>query len=244
MGEFMKLSKRLETLISMVPPSCLVLDVGCDHGYTAIELVRRGKARYAIASDVRKGPLQSARDHIRMADLSGCIKTICCSGIPGHFLKEIPGEKPAKDDVTCIIAGMGGLLMRDILKEAEEELDQIGTFLFSPQSDIRAFRKTLEEEKLRILDEAMLKEDGKYYVLILASHGFVKPMTEEERLFGPCLLAKRSPVLSDYLLKQRNVLSGIIKRIEGHGRPESRLREEEVRNELRLVEKVLRELDR
>ena len=45
------LPKRLETIISMVPPSSVIADIGCDHAYTSIALVARGIASSAIRSE-------------------------------------------------------------------------------------------------------------------------------------------------------------------------------------------------
>ena len=53
----MRLSKRLELLLSFVEPESRVADVGTDHGFIPVELVRRGIAYKAIAMDVRPGPL-------------------------------------------------------------------------------------------------------------------------------------------------------------------------------------------
>ena len=56
----MKLSKRLETVASFVPKGSNIADIGTDHGYVPIYLVREGQAEHAVAMDVRKGPLERA----------------------------------------------------------------------------------------------------------------------------------------------------------------------------------------
>ncbi|MCT7788661.1 MAG: class I SAM-dependent methyltransferase, partial [Lactobacillus crispatus] len=48
---------RLNTLAKMVDPGSRVADIGTDHAYLPIELVKNGKIDYAIASDVAEGPL-------------------------------------------------------------------------------------------------------------------------------------------------------------------------------------------
>ena len=69
----MKLSKRLETVASFVPKGSNIADIGTDHGYVPIYLVREGQAEHAVAMDVRKGPLERARAHVEEAGLGSRI---------------------------------------------------------------------------------------------------------------------------------------------------------------------------
>lgn len=239
----MKLSDRLETLIAMVPSSDLVLDVGCDHGYAAMEVIQRKISHYALASDLRPGPLSAAQQHIFDAGLTERIKTECCSGIPKDFEKlfqeSVPFHQP-KTKVTCLIAGMGGILMRDILLDGKEQLDHIDTFLFSPQSDLKLFRKGCQILGLIITDEEMVEEDGKFYVIIRADHGEKRAMTEKELLFGPVLLKKRHPVLKKYLIRRKTIINGIMNSLSGHAEsPENQERVRELQEEADLIDGIL-----
>ena len=74
-----RLSKRLECVIDLVPVGRPVLDVGCDHAFTSIALVERGICPYCVASDVRPGPLLAAEKNIRQAFLAERIRTVLCS---------------------------------------------------------------------------------------------------------------------------------------------------------------------
>ena len=65
----MKLSKRLQMNVSLVPQGARVADIGCDHGYAAIWLVETGTALRMIAMDINQGPLERAREHIRQNGL-------------------------------------------------------------------------------------------------------------------------------------------------------------------------------
>ena len=47
----MKLSKRLETVASMVTKGNRAADVGCDHGFVPIFLVESGISPLAVAAD-------------------------------------------------------------------------------------------------------------------------------------------------------------------------------------------------
>ena len=157
----MNLSKRLMAAVDMVTEGFAVLDVGCDHAYTSIELVRR-KSPCAVASDVRPGPLKAAGEHIAEAGLLDKIATVLADGVPRNITELLPENVPA----SLVITGMGGMLIIKILSEAEGLLERFDELILSPQSDIYAVRKFLEERGYVFVDEAEIFEDGKFYTLM------------------------------------------------------------------------------
>lgn len=198
-----QLPKRLETIIERMPASGCIADIGCDHAYVAIEAVRRGKAARALACDVRKGPLQQAAEHILCAGLAGKIETRLSDGLE----KVAPGEAD-----SVIIAGMGGPLMERIL---QGRLADFGHFVLSPQSEIPHFRRFLLAEGMRIDEETMLIDEGKYYVILNVSQradASSDPMyvTEEDFLYGGRLLRRLDPVLKSFLEKEKTRYEGIL----------------------------------
>ena len=55
------LPPRLRLIANWVPEGAYLADVGTDHGYLPTWLLLRGSIRGAIASDLRKGPLERAK---------------------------------------------------------------------------------------------------------------------------------------------------------------------------------------
>ena len=203
-----QLPKRLETIIERMPDSGCLADVGCDHAYVAIEAVRRGRAARALACDVRKGPLQQAAEHILCAGLAGKIETRLSDG-----LKQVaPGEAD-----TVVVAGMGGPLMERIL---QGRLGDFAHFVPSPQSEIPHFRRFLLAEGMQIDEETMLIDEGKYYVILNVSQradaAFSDSMyvTEEDFLYGGCLLRRLDPVLKSFLEKEKTRYEGILRQTD------------------------------
>ena len=98
----MKLSERLNTVVSFVKPGSRVVDVGTDHGYVPIELAQRGIIIHGLAMDVRKGPLERAKEHIRQYGLEDVIETRLSDGI--CQLQDHEAD-------TVIVAGKGGELV-------------------------------------------------------------------------------------------------------------------------------------
>lgn len=203
-----QLPKRLETIIERMPDSGCLADVGCDHAYVAIEAVRHGRAARALACDVRKGPLQQAAEHILCAGLAGKIETRLSDG-----LKQVaPGEAD-----TVVVAGMGGPLMERIL---QGRLGDFAHFVLSPQSEIPHFRRFLLAEGMQIDEETMLIDEGKYYVILNVSQRADAAssdsmyVTEEDFLYGGCLLRRLDPVLKSFLEKEKTRYEGILRQTD------------------------------
>ena len=206
----MELSIRLKTVAEAVTKGNRVADVGTDHGYVPIYLVKNNLSPAGIAMDVNKGPLEKAQEHIREEKLGGKIATRLGNGLA-------PLE-PGETD-TVIIAGMGGDLICKILKAKPEFLIEGKEFILQPQSEWFKIRR-------------LLKEDGKYYVIIKAEpawtqpqrlkhqqpsiHEYIKEISDTQvnqavsekdmesiyEQYGKYLIETKNPVLKEYLEKE------------------------------------------
>ena len=77
----MELSKRMRAVAGMVPHGYVAADIGCDHGFVSICLVREKICPRVIAADVRPGPLSRAKEHIAQSGLTGAIETVLSDGL-------------------------------------------------------------------------------------------------------------------------------------------------------------------
>lgn len=212
----MQLSKRLSAVAGFVTPGSRVADVGTDHGYVPIYLVETGRSPGVIAMDINEGPLLRAQQHIRDAGLGAYIQTRRSDGAAA--LKS--GEAD-----TLIAAGMGGPLMERILTQGREVLESCREFILQPQSEIREFRKYLQQNGFRIEQEEMVQEDGKFYPILRAVHGRMQWEREIDFRFGKLLLEQRHPVLLEFLRREQSVNRKIQERLAGNesGAGQSRL---------------------
>lgn len=233
----MELSRRLSAVAGMVTKGNVVCDVGCDHGYVSIYLVKQKISPQVIAMDVRKGPLSQADEHIRMYGLCDYIETRLSDGV----------DALAQDEAdTLILAGMGGRLMEGILTRGIEKVLKLKELILQPQSEIALFRKFLRENGFKIVDEDMVYEDGKYYPLMRVvplEQGAEADNAEEiEDLYGAILLAKRHPVLKQYLDFQQEKFNGLLNELTvlSETSEKSRKRKDEVKKEL-LLNQLARE---
>jgi len=228
----MKLSKRLEAIASMVPrlgaEGC-VADVGTDHGFVPIWLVQQGVCGRALAMDVRKGPLQRAREHILQYGLEKQIEPRLRDGLE----KLRPGEAQA-----VVIAGMGGELMLRILREGGPVRDTVSHWILSPQSEPALFRHGLEELGIRIVEETMVFEDGKYYPVIHGVPGVMHYEREYQYRYGDCLIRQKSPVLKELLERERSLYQGILGELAKQDGEGARRRRQEMQRELDEMEEA------
>lgn len=158
----MKLSKRLNAVVDLMESCGTLCDIGCDHGYVSIESVLKGRARYSIAADTAKGPLDIAKKNIYDAGLKDRASCILSDGF-----KRIPEDA----GIDCVvITGMGGRLIKSILKEGEASFDGFGSisqFILGPQSEPEALRNFLINElSLCIKKELCIEDEGKFYTLL------------------------------------------------------------------------------
>lgn len=175
---------RLNTLAKMVDENTRLADIGTDHAYLPIELVKEGKINFAIASDIAAGPLQNAKDDIQEAGLQDKIETRLGAG-----LETIKHED--KID-TVVIAGMGGKLMSQILEDADQNGFKFKNLVLEPNIGEAGVRVWLMNHNYKILDEDLIAEAGHTYELIKAELVKEKAsLTEEEIFFGPFILKRK-----------------------------------------------------
>lgn len=181
------LETRLAHLAAMVDENTRLADIGTDHAYLPIDLVKSGKIQFAIASDVAKGPLDNAKTDILEAGLSNQIQTRLGSG-----LETI---KPEDKIETVVIAGMGGKLMTDLLEAVKEKDELYPTLILEPNIGEPGVRKWLMEHNYQIIQEEIIDTAGHIYELIKAIlTDKMHQLSDKEILFGPFLLKEKNSV--------------------------------------------------
>jgi tRNA (adenine22-N1)-methyltransferase len=102
------LTPRLQQIADRIQPCACVADIGTDHAYLPVFLCMTQKAEKAIASDIRKGPLARAEATILRYGMQNRVETRLGGG----------ADTLQVGEADCIvIAGMGGLMIAEILKE-------------------------------------------------------------------------------------------------------------------------------
>ena len=183
------LSDRLLACCAFVRPGDRVADVGCDHGYLSIHLLQTGVASHVYASDVRQGPLSSAK---RNADTYGITEKI------DFFLSDGVQSLP-RDFDTLVCAGMGGDTMISILSAAPWLKSDRYRLILQCQSKTPDLRRYLSENGWEIKQETVLR-DGRflYTVMEVLWNPDAPRLTVGQCYFSPALCRCTAPEAAEY----------------------------------------------
>lgn len=182
------LSNRLKEVSTLVKKNARVVDVGSDHAYLPIYLLEQGIVDFAIASEVAKGPLSHSKGNILTHNLEHKIETRLGDGL---------ASINATDDIdTAVIAGMGGILITEILQRFKLTKDfEIKNLILQPNIGEPLVRQWLSDNNYLIKDEKILEEDGHIYEIISAEKSNeTSSYTREDYLLGPVLIQKHNNI--------------------------------------------------
>jgi tRNA (adenine22-N1)-methyltransferase len=189
------LSMRLERVAAHVPAGARLADIGSDHGYLPVALMRRGAITAAVAGEVALTPFRSAERTVRENDLAGQITVRLADGLAAI--------EPA-DAITAIsICGMGGETIRDILDSGKSHLSGQERLILQPNGGEQPLRQWLMDNDYRILCEELLRENRFDYEIIVAERAGPVIYSAEELYFGPLQMQARSPA---FLAKWQRLL--------------------------------------
>ncbi|MDD2959927.1 MAG: class I SAM-dependent methyltransferase [Lachnospiraceae bacterium] len=231
----MNLSKRLNAVANLVTPGNRLADVGTDHGYIPIELIKAGRIPWAAALDINKGPLQRAAEHIRREGLEKQIETRLSDGLAKVRVQEAD---------SVVIAGMGGGLTIQILERGEEILPSLKELILQPQSEIEKVRRWLENHDFSIQEEDMVLEDGKFYPMMRAVHGSMRLSGEIDAKYGPVLLHNKNSCLLEFLRWEAGIKEQVKERLQQSGGDSAAQRMLEVEQALRWNQEAQLEFEK
>lgn len=153
----MDISKRLKCIENLIDSCEVVADIGTDHAYLPIDLIKQKICIRAIASDINRGPVQKARKNISQENMN---KYIECRLGPG--LSTIK----CNEANVLIIAGMGGNLIRDIVETGIDVFKTAEYAVLQPVQNPEILRKYIYERGFSVINEELCFDENKYYEII------------------------------------------------------------------------------
>ena len=160
-----------------------LVDVGTDHAYLPAWLLQNCRAQFAyvIATDLREGPLDRARQTAREAGCHQDIDFRLCDGL---------AAVDAREADLIVIAGMGGETIVHILKNAPwsdwrgDDPMEDKVLVLQPMSSFPDLRGWLQANGFSIEEERLAREGDTLYTALLVRAGEMAPLTPPELWAG------------------------------------------------------------
>lgn len=156
----MKWNIRLQKIYDDVLPNAPMADIGTDHAYLPIRLKQQGICPHVILCDVSEGSLSKAK-----ADWAAVFPDLPADLRLGDGLTVL---KNGEAD-TVVLAGMGGLLMREILGKDLQKTRSFKRFILQPRSHPGELRYWLLKTGFTIEREQLAREGKKYWEILTVS---------------------------------------------------------------------------
>lgn len=183
----MILSKRLNSIVNMIPNSSNVIDVGCDHGLLDIYLSKY-KDCSCIASDISKKCIDKTNNNIIKYQASNII-TIVSDGLKNIAIK----------DEIIVISGMGTSTIKNIINGSINN-----DLIIQSNNDYSELREYFYHIGYSLFDEEVISDNNKFYITMYfkKKNGSI---SDDDILLGPFLKQKKSSIdYYKYLLDKYN----------------------------------------
>ncbi len=188
-----RLDPRLAAVASLVRPGNKVLDIGTDHAFLPCYLVQQGLCPSAAAADLRPGPLENAKATVADCGLSAQVETLLSDGLDAFGPQR---------DCTVVLAGMGGILISELLERTSWVRSETVQIVAQPMSHAEDVRRFFYENGFS-LEKEVCAVDGRHVYCAMAAH-FTGDVTVPSPAlpFGGLLFGQNDPAAKRFLDQQ------------------------------------------
>ena len=188
------LDPRLSLAFDLYDPCGLAADIGTDHAHLPAALLQRGRCQHMILTDISRSALDNARSEIIRLRLTDRVSFRLGDGL-----------SPVSETCGMIsIMGMGGRTIRDILLAGQSHLHG-AALLLSAHTDWHLIRSAVHTIGYHLDREEPCFAGGRYYLVLRARPGACSVTEQDIRLGGP-LFHSKSPVLTPFLKRRKDIL--------------------------------------
>ena len=190
------MTERLEKIFSVIPDCQVFADVGCDHGYLAKAVLKSGKCKKVILSDVSAKCLQKAKD-------------LLCEEIQNQTALAVvsDGFDNLPECDCALIAGMGGEEIISILKKAKTLPDLL---VLQPMKNSDKVRVATVELGYQVLTDFTFQVGRIFYDLMVLKVG-KDSLTPQEIAYGRTNLQTKPVGFVNKIKSKINSLSAVLK---------------------------------
>lgn len=212
------LSPRLALCAALTRPGRPIIDVGTDHAYLPIWLIKSGRISRAAACDINPGPLEAARRHAQRYQTGDGLRLVLSDGLR---------QLSPSDGDDIVLAGMGGELILRIVAETPWLRDGDRRLILQPMSMADKLRTGLRQLGFVLLEERAVLDSGKPYSAFSAVYAASPPETGPLYPYMGLLQPGDGAAVMAYAEKVARGLTGRLQGAEhnGDGRAAKELRE-------------------
>lgn len=157
---------RLDTIVSKLKGYNTLCDIGTDHGYVIKKAIDLGYVKDAIAADISIGPLNQAKSNL--------------ANYPVEFILSDGFENINIDYDVCVIAGLGGNTIYEIMKKAN---NLNAKYILVPNNHQPYLRERLADLGYKIIAETVVLEKNNFYFVMEVEKGTMN-LTKEDMYLG------------------------------------------------------------
>ena len=168
----MHLPLRLKTIGDLIKTGEKVADIGADHGLLELYLIATHPGIELVAIENKIGPYKNLQNTV------SCLKNVRLSLSDGLCAVD-------KDVTTVVLAGMGGLNIKNIIEANPLKLKRVNKIIVDAHRDQDIARKVIIAQGYKINQEIIVYEENKYYVIgEFIKEEIVPQYSEDELEFG------------------------------------------------------------
>lgn len=185
-------SERLKKIADYAIEGGTILDIGSDHAYLPIYLVKEELVSQAIAGEVVEGPYEKAKKEVANQALTNKISVRLGNGF--EVLKKNESIN------TVFICGMGGLLISEIIEKGEKQnkIPKNSRLVLQANNKEKELRVNLSHWNFQIIEESIVKENNKFYEIMVVKKVENQPIySKEEFSYGPILLKEKNSIFQE-----------------------------------------------
>ncbi|NLJ56500.1 MAG: SAM-dependent methyltransferase [Firmicutes bacterium] len=210
-----KLKPRLAGVASLVPAKSVVADIGTDHAYLPLYLVKKKACSRVIAVEKSSLNSKTARETVHFFNLEQKVEVRTGDGL--QALNKNDGVE------VVVIAGLGGKTICSLLQAAVHQLGQYRRFVLQPMGDAALVRRWLAAQGYYFPQERLALENGYFYEIIAAEKGWLDVKEPFVWELGPTLYKGHDPLFIPWLeykiQRYEKILQGLLRSRRGKKDP-------------------------
>lgn len=190
---------RLDQVASMVRPCTTAVDIGTDHGYLALKLLKSGIAQHVIATDLRPLPIKQAQKTFAQANVTEGVTFVISDGLLSV------DQQPQ----TAILAGMGGELAIKIIQQSLDRFMAMQQIVIQANSHLEKVRHYVWTHGFEIESEQVTYEGFFYPMISIHYTGKIRQVDLREAFLGEGL-NPRDPLVRAFYEHECQRYAGIL----------------------------------